>query len=118
MDEDIRQVAIHRGIAMIRAAGALVAVRLPDGTTIGDELMVKKAESCGRDTHRFDRYKVGERLACMAVGDVKIFNLLEGTDVTISQLQSNISSWANKLFGSGAYITRRNEGTIEVLRVA
>lgn len=120
MNNVIQHKAAERGMQLLRAAGCLFAIQMPDGSMVG-ELSVRppkqpRKPKMIRDYELSRKYKVVEKMKALEVGAVAVFECDNEKDA--SKVRDRVSSQGVHRYGKGNFMTTKTGSVVEVLRIA
>ena len=111
----IQQAAIEKAIRFLTAAKAPFAVQMPDGSFVGDLVVVTKTPRRKVNNWRLEVPGYIQQIKTMQVGDVLAwpFESRERGEA----FRSAASSQGSQLYGKNAFMTTVTERSVEVMRM-
>lgn len=115
----IKQLALNKALAMLRAAGCEFAVRTPEGEVFGDlPIATEKKRGGWHKKHDFaTEFGYIDQVKTMKQGDMLSWTV--GPE-RARQFQSAVAGTAGRYLPKGGFmttVTGEDKGTVEILRV-
>jgi hypothetical protein len=111
----IQQVAIEKAIKFLTAAKAAFAVQMPDGSFVGDLVVLTKTRRRKVNNWCLEMPGYIQKIQAMQIGDVLSWEV-ESRERG-EAFRSAASSQGSQLYGKGAFMTTVSENSVEALRV-
>jgi len=111
----IQQVAIEKAIKFLTAAKAAFAVQMPDGSFVGDLVVLTKSPRRKLNNWRIEMPGYIQKIQAMQVGDVLTWEV-ESRERG-EAFRSAASSQGSTLYGRGAFMTTVTENSVEAMRL-
>lgn len=111
----IQKTAIEKAIKFLTAAKAAFAVQMPDGSFVGDLVVMTKSPRRKVNNWRLEMPGYIQKIQAMQIGDVLTWdvNSCEHGEA----FRSAASSQGSRLYGKGAFMTAVTENSVEAFRV-
>jgi hypothetical protein len=111
----IQQIAIEKAIKFLTAAKAAFAVQMPDGSFVGDLIVMTKPTRRKVNNWRIQMPGFINQIKAMQIGDVLTWTV-ESREV-VESFRSTVSSQGCQLYGKGAFMTAVTDCSVEAMRV-
>ena len=113
---DIQMKELAKARRILDVLGCKYAIVLPDGAMLGELPILKQSKEKIKPRKDYSALRIPERVSAMKVGDVLEIEAV--ADLTLGEIQGNISSYGTTTFGAGNFTTSRNKrnNTVECMR--